>query len=92
MVKDHKELVRVCGELNLNTLKDKIEVEYQKYLSGLQKIKNVRDTIIVLINWVSYHCMNSVGRSSMGKRNPRAARENADWQEDWTPASKDSDS
>jgi hypothetical protein len=45
MVKDHKELVRVCGELNLNTLKDKIEVEYQKYLSGLQKIKNVRNDI-----------------------------------------------
>jgi hypothetical protein len=44
MVKDHKELVRVCGELNLNTLKDKIEVEYQKYLSGLQKIKNVRNS------------------------------------------------
>lgn len=43
MVKDHKELVRVCGELNLNTLKDKIEVEYQKYLGGLQKIKNVRN-------------------------------------------------
>lgn len=54
MVKDHKELVRVCGELNLNTLKDKIEVEYQKYLSGLQKIKNVRDTLIVL-NKLVYH-------------------------------------